>query len=87
MNIQNFINGDYQNPLSNGWIDNYNPAEGNVYGQIPNSSKDDVDNAYEAANTAASTKSIFCGVGVVSEWGRNSHRVRRNLIARHRKTD
>ena len=52
MNIQNFINGDYQNPLSNGWIDNYNPAEGNVYGQIPNSSKEDIDAAYEAANTA-----------------------------------
>jgi aminomuconate-semialdehyde/2-hydroxymuconate-6-semialdehyde dehydrogenase len=52
MNIQNFINGDYQNPLSNAWIDNYNPAKGDVYGQIPNSSKDDVNRAYESANAA-----------------------------------
>lgn len=52
MIIQNFINGDYQNPFSKAWIDNYNPAKGNVYGQIPNSSKEDVNAAYEAANTA-----------------------------------
>jgi len=52
MNIQNFINGNFQNPVSNEWIDNYNPGKGDVYGQIPNSSKEDVDAAYEAANTA-----------------------------------
>ena len=52
MHIQNFINGNFQNPLSNDWIANYNPSSGDVYGQIPNSSKEDVDAAYEAANLA-----------------------------------
>ena len=52
MNILNFINGQYENPISNDWIDNYCPANGEVYGQIPNSSKKDVDNAYIAAKSA-----------------------------------
>jgi aminomuconate-semialdehyde/2-hydroxymuconate-6-semialdehyde dehydrogenase len=52
MNIQNYINGSFTNPLSNNWIDNYCPANGEVYGQIPNSSKDDVENAYQAAKSA-----------------------------------
>jgi len=50
--IQNFINGKYVNPISNNWIDNYCPADGEVYGQIPNSSKEDVDVAYKAAKKA-----------------------------------
>lgn len=52
MNIKNYINGQYENPVSNLWIDNYCPANGEVYGQIPNSSKEDVDNAYIAAKSA-----------------------------------
>ena len=52
MNIQNYINGTFQNPTSNDWIDNYCPANGEVYGRIPNSSKDDVKNAYQAAKSA-----------------------------------
>jgi aminomuconate-semialdehyde/2-hydroxymuconate-6-semialdehyde dehydrogenase len=52
MNIQNYINGIFHNPLQNEWIDNYNPSNGEIYGQIPNSSKDDVENAYIAAKSA-----------------------------------
>ena len=52
INIQNYINGKFINPIQNNWIDNYNPANGEVYSQIPNSSKEDVENAYKAANTA-----------------------------------
>jgi aminomuconate-semialdehyde/2-hydroxymuconate-6-semialdehyde dehydrogenase len=52
MNIQNYINGKFHDPISNEWIDNYNPATGQVYGQIPNSGKDDVEKAYEAAKAA-----------------------------------
>lgn len=48
-NIKNYINGEFTNPKSNQWIDNYNPSNGEVYGQIPNSSKDDVQQAYKAA--------------------------------------
>ena len=52
MNIQNYINGNFHNPMSNEWIDNYCPANGEVYGKIPNSSKDDIENAYIAAKSA-----------------------------------
>jgi aminomuconate-semialdehyde/2-hydroxymuconate-6-semialdehyde dehydrogenase len=52
MNIKNYINGEFVNPESNQWIDNYNPSNGEVYGQIPNSSKDDVEHAYKAAKSA-----------------------------------
>ena len=49
MNIQNYINEQFINPTQNNWLDNYNPAIGEIYGQIPNSTKEDVENAYEAA--------------------------------------
>lgn len=52
MNIKNYINGTFQDPISNAWIDNYNPSNGEVYGQIPNSSKDDVEQAYQSAQSA-----------------------------------
>jgi len=49
MNIQNYINGEFVKPVSNDWIDNFNPAKGEMYGQIPNSTQKDVENAYQAA--------------------------------------
>jgi aminomuconate-semialdehyde/2-hydroxymuconate-6-semialdehyde dehydrogenase len=52
MNIQNYINGHYENPIQNEWLDNYCPTNGIVYGQIPNSSKADVENAFIAAKAA-----------------------------------
>lgn len=52
MKIQNFINGKFENPISNEWIDNYCPADGDVYGKIPNSSKEDVEKAYKSAQSA-----------------------------------
>lgn len=52
MIIQNYINGQFENPVSDDWIDNYCPANGKVYGQIPNSSKKDVERAYKAAKDA-----------------------------------
>ncbi len=52
INIKNYINGKFMLPIANGWIDNYNPSNGEVYGQIPNSSKEDVENAYIAAKSA-----------------------------------
>lgn len=53
--IQNFINGQLENPINNSWLDNFCPANGEVYGQIPNSSKEDVENAYIAAKSAYPT--------------------------------
>ena len=52
MNIQNYINGQFVDPLSKNWLDNINPAKGEVYGQIPNSSSKDVESAYKAAKKA-----------------------------------
>jgi aminomuconate-semialdehyde/2-hydroxymuconate-6-semialdehyde dehydrogenase len=52
MNIQNYINGEFKNPVNNNWIDNYNPSDGMVYSQIPNSSKEDVEKAYKSAKAA-----------------------------------
>ena len=52
MNIKNYINGEFVNPISKDWINNYNPAKGEIYGQIPNSNEDDVEKAVEAAEKA-----------------------------------
>ena len=52
MKIKNYINGEYTTPFSNKWIENYNPSNGEVYGQLPDSNKLDVDNAYKAAKAA-----------------------------------
>lgn len=52
MNIKNYINGEFINPIKNNWLDNYNPAVGEVYGQTPNSSNEDVEKAVEAAAKA-----------------------------------
>ncbi len=50
--IKNFINGEFVNPINNNWLDNYNPSNGEVYGQIPNSTTKDVEHAYLAAKKA-----------------------------------
>lgn len=50
--ILNYINGDFKAPIKNEWIDNYNPSNGEVYSQIPNSSHSDVEEAYHAAKNA-----------------------------------
>jgi aminomuconate-semialdehyde/2-hydroxymuconate-6-semialdehyde dehydrogenase len=52
MNIQNYINGDYQLPISNEYVDNYNPSNGEVYGKIPNSNTEDIEYAYNSAKSA-----------------------------------
>ena len=50
--ITNYINGEYCEPLSGMWIDNYNPSVGEVYGKIANSNEADVEKAYKAAKAA-----------------------------------
>lgn len=52
MDIKNYINGNYQNPKSEEWIDNYDPATGRVYGQIPNSGVQDIEEATHVAKAA-----------------------------------
>ncbi len=51
--ILNYIDGKTVEPLGNEWLDNYNPATGAVYSQIPKSNAQDVENAFVAAKKAA----------------------------------
>ncbi|MTI22630.1 aldehyde dehydrogenase [Fulvivirga sp. RKSG066] len=50
--IKNYINGELVAPVSGEYLDNINPAEGKVYGQIPDSTSKDVEKATEAAKAA-----------------------------------
>lgn len=50
--IDNFIDGQYQAPLNNHYLDNYEPSTGLIYGKIPNSDSDDVEQAVVAAERA-----------------------------------
>lgn len=50
--IQNYINGELTEPASGRYLDNYNPAEGQVYSYVPDSDQRDVDRAVAAAQKA-----------------------------------
>jgi len=50
--LQNYIDGELQAPVSEKYFDNYDPSRGKVYSQIPQSGKDDVEQAYVAAKKA-----------------------------------
>ena len=50
--IINYIDGQYVEPRSGEWIDNYNPSNGAVYAKIANSNSKDIADAYEAARSA-----------------------------------
>ena len=43
MKIQNFINGDFAEPISSNYFDNITPVTGEVYSQIPDSDSSDID--------------------------------------------
>lgn len=50
--ILNYINGEFCEPQAGRYLDNYNPARGEVYSQVPDSNEDDVKAAIEAAEKA-----------------------------------
>lgn len=50
--ISNYINGQLSLPHSGNYLDNHNPAEGRVYGQLPDSDGHDVNLAVQAAQSA-----------------------------------
>ncbi len=56
--LQNYIGGEFVEPLSNVYLQNINPATGEVFGQIPNSNSHDVDAAVAAAEKAFPSWSI-----------------------------
>lgn len=49
--IKNYINGEFREPKSGKYIKNLNPATNELLSYIPQSSKDDVDDAVQAAKT------------------------------------
>lgn len=50
--ISNYINGSFTEPVSQKYLDNYEPATGEVWSHIPDSDDRDVQLAYEAAQQA-----------------------------------
>ncbi len=66
--LLNYINGELVNPIGNTWLDNYEPATGNVYSQIPDSDERDVQLAVKAASAA------------FEEWSGFSNEKRSDLI-------
>lgn len=52
MTILNYINGSLDAPVSQQYLDNYNPATGTIYSQTPDSDEADVNRAVEAAAEA-----------------------------------
>lgn len=50
--IENYIGGELLAPVSNEYLDNFNPATGEVYSLIPDSDERDVELAVEAARKA-----------------------------------
>lgn len=59
--ILNFINGEFQAPIKGQYMDNYEPATGKVYGTIPNSTEEDIQQAVEAAEKAFPSWSKMSG--------------------------
>lgn len=53
--IANYINGKLVEPISKNYIDNYNPATGDVYSLIPNSNDEDVNEAIKSARAVFSS--------------------------------
>ena len=52
LKLENYINGELRAPLSDNYLDNFNPATAEVYSLIPDSDERDVELAVEAAKNA-----------------------------------
>ena len=50
--ISNFINGNFEAPKSNKYLDVFEPATGYSYAEVPNSNRQDIDLAVKAAKNA-----------------------------------
>ncbi len=57
--LENFIGGNFIGPLSGNFIDNINPATGEVYAEIPDSNAKDIEVAVKAAQKAFPAWSIL----------------------------
>jgi aminomuconate-semialdehyde/2-hydroxymuconate-6-semialdehyde dehydrogenase len=52
LKIENYIGGKMRAPVSENYLDNFNPSTGEVYSLIPDSDERDVESAVEAASKA-----------------------------------
>lgn len=52
LNIQNFIDGQFKDAVSGEWLDNFEPATGQVFSKVASSDAADVELAYQAAQAA-----------------------------------
>lgn len=52
MQLLNYINGELKEAVSSKWLDNIEPATGEIYSQIPNSNSEDISKAVTAAKAA-----------------------------------
>lgn len=52
MKLLNYINGQLQQPMNGQWLNNIEPATGQVYSQIPDSNAEDLQEAVNAASAA-----------------------------------
>ena len=50
--IKNYINGQQVDPKSGVWLDNDEPATGQVYCEVPDSNEQDIADAVAAAKAA-----------------------------------
>lgn len=57
--LRNFINGTFYEPMSKEYLNNFNPATGEIYTQLPSSGQEDVNLAVKAANMAFRSWSKF----------------------------
>jgi len=68
--IENYIGGELVKPVSGEYLDNFNPATGEIYSHIPNSDARDVEKAVEAAKDAFPT------------WSKTSNEQRHDVLMR-----
>lgn len=67
--ILNYIDGRLFQPSSNQWLDNFEPATGTVYSQVPDSDEQDIDLAVQAATAAFpawSQRDAFSRAGILN---------------------
>lgn len=59
MKIENFIDGKLRPPISDSYLENVDPATGDVYSLTPDSDETDVKDAVDAASSAFANWSLF----------------------------
>ena len=79
--IQNYIDGRLFQPASGKWLDNFEPATGEIYSQVPDSNAEDVDLAVQAANAAFGEWSTLDAMERASILSRLADRIEQNLDA------